>query len=236
MNTTRLVADSLWQCLCPFLTQSALSGSRGLLTRRPRATVQCLAVVKPSKRRALSQASQEAVAAPESSRERANHHNLLASVPDEQARKKLPVFESFAQLDNPRRRKPKFEATTGLRKAGQGEKRELILEDESTPILYEIAQVQAGLGNGDEVLRIVRHLVEQRKERPSLRLYSALILCNVNPSQGAAWRVIALLEEMADEGISLDVGICHQVLKVNKPAKVGYETLWCAIMKKASDI
>lgn len=94
--------------------------------------------------------------------------------------------------------------------------RNLVLEDETTPVLYEMARAAAGLGNTLDVKRIVEHLVRDRKEEPNLRLYSALILSNVNPSDGAAWRVASLLEEMIEEGLTIDEGICHDALKVRK--------------------
>lgn len=142
------------------------------------------------------------------------YYNPLTKKTSPERRSKLPTFESFGHLDKPRRKKAKFEDTTGIRPPGQGDKRNLVLEDESTPILYEMARTAAGLGNTSDVKRIVEHLVRDRKEKPSLRLYSALILSNVNPSEGAAWRVASLLEEMVEEGLIMDVGICHDVLKV----------------------
>ncbi|EMC96834.1 hypothetical protein BAUCODRAFT_47033, partial [Baudoinia panamericana UAMH 10762] len=45
-------------------------------------------------------------------------------------------------------------------------------------------------------------------------LYSALILSNVDASEGAAWRVTEYLEEMREAGLQPDVGICHAALKV----------------------
>lgn len=212
MSTSKLVADSLWQCLCPSFTPHTFSNSRAILSRQRRPTAQCLATARPAGQRASSEARRDAF---EFERKRNTiFYNPLASIPTAESRSKIPTFESFADLDTPRRKKPKFEASTGIREAGQGEKRELILENETTPMLYDMARTKAGLGRTRDVQDIVHHLVAERKEKPSLRLYSALILSNINPSHGAAWRVASLLEEMADEGIVPDVGICHDVLKV----------------------
>lgn len=212
MSTSKLVADSLWQCLCPSFTPHTFSNSRAILSRQRRPTASCLATARPTGSRAASRYE----AFDYERRRNTIIYNPLASIPTAESRSKIPTFESFADLDTPRRKKPKFEASTGIRKAGQGEKRELILENESTPMLYDMARTKAGLGRTRDVQDIVQHLVTERKEKPSLRLYSALILSNINPSEGAAWRVASLLEEMADEGIVPDVGICHDVLKVRK--------------------
>ncbi|KAL1305537.1 hypothetical protein AAFC00_007147 [Neodothiora populina] len=136
-----------------------------------------------------------------------------------------PIFDSFTDLDpqssarpRPRSaasaedRKIKYETTTGIRKSGS--KRELKLHDESTPILYDMARYAASTGDATRARAIVEFLVSERREEPNARLYAVLILANLNPRLGAAWRVAALLQEMGTENINMDVGICHDVLKV----------------------
>ena len=73
-------------------------------------------------------------------------------------------------------------------------------------------------GKTKEVKALVEHLVHERQEEPNLRLYAALILANVNPSEGSVTEVNALLEEMMEEGLSPDSGICHDIIKVGQPA------------------
>lgn len=57
-------------------------------------------------------------------------------------------------------------------------------------------------------------LVRERKERPSVEMYTALILSNVGYEQGTAWRVAELLEDMEKDGLHPSVETCHAVLKV----------------------
>lgn len=90
----------------------------------------------------------------------------------------------------------------------------LQLEQESTSDLYGRLQKVAPTGNARECRKIVEHLVAERRERPNLQLYNALILSNVDHEHGAAWRVSDLLDEMHADGLQMDVGICHAVLKV----------------------
>jgi tetratricopeptide (TPR) repeat protein len=61
---------------------------------------------------------------------------------------------------------------------------------------------------------LAEYLVRTRREKPNLQLYRALILSNIDTKHGAAWRVSDLLDEMVAEGLQMDVGICHAVLKV----------------------
>lgn len=208
MSTSRLVADSLWQCLCPSFTSHTLANSRAILGRRRRPElVKCLGSTSRSGQRASSQARRDA---------QVKHYpalgfyNPLGDVPNAETRSQVPTFASFG--NHAQRKKPKFEASTAIRTPRQ--KREQTFQDEPIPRLYEMARAAAGLGKTQDVCKIVKHLVVERREHPSLRLYSILILANVNPLEGAAWRVAALLEEMAKEGLTMDVGICHDVLKV----------------------
>lgn len=69
-------------------------------------------------------------------------------------------------------------------------------------------------GKHGQAVKLVEHLVRERREEPNAELYHSLILANVSCDEGAAWRVHDLLDEMEKEGLQPDVGICHAVLKV----------------------
>jgi hypothetical protein len=56
-------------------------------------------------------------------------------------------------------------------------------------------------------------LVAEFGEKPNLRIYASLILANARP-EGSVAEVRALLEEMEGEGVELDEGACHDVLRV----------------------
>lgn len=88
------------------------------------------------------------------------------------------------------------------------------LDHESTSDLYGYLKSAAAKGNVRECRRLAEYLVGTRRERPNLQLYNALILSNVDHEHGAAWRVSELLDEMQADGLQMDVGICHAVLKV----------------------
>ncbi|KAI9824410.1 MAG: hypothetical protein M1832_001945 [Thelocarpon impressellum] len=79
--------------------------------------------------------------------------------------------------------------------------------------VYQKAQLLASKGQCDDVQACVRHLVKERHEKPGLRLYSMLLLANVDPLRGSTGTVAALLKEMDDEGIISDSAVYHNVLK-----------------------
>jgi len=203
MRTSKLVTDSLWQCLCPSFTRHSLRQSIAVLGAR-RSVSQCLGSPSTNRKPFSSQARLNNEGAPSSQ---------LKTEAEDEAQNRPPLFGSLTDLDNPRRTRPKFEASTGIRQSGS--KRQINFDDETTPILYEMARMSASHGYTNDVRNIVNYLVTRRREQPNLRLYGALILSNVNPTEGAAWRVATLLEEMAEEGLSMDVGICHDVLKAS---------------------
>ena len=62
----------------------------------------------------------------------------------------------------------------------------------------------------------VRILVEERGEKPNLRLYDALLLANADHEHGSASEVARILEEMENEGLTPDSATYHAVLRVNK--------------------
>lgn len=190
MNAGQLAVDGLWQCLCPAFRPATLARSYRQVGAATRPRAQCL-VASRTRRGAASQARIEAAQF---------HHG-----------QSYKLFES----NDPRRLpgRPKGVTTPRMR-AVQGRRERPHLDQEHTPFLYELLRTAASKGETKEVDRIVEILVQDRLEEPNLRLYGSLILVNVHPFHGSVGRVNALLEEMAEEGLVMDVGLCHDVLKV----------------------
>ncbi len=86
--------------------------------------------------------------------------------------------------------------------------------DTSTAELHSLLRRYAARGHISRVNELVERLIRERHEQPNARLYEALILVNVNREEGSAARVAALQEELTEEGLMTDNGICHAALKV----------------------
>lgn len=71
--------------------------------------------------------------------------------------------------------------------------------------------------NGDyfQVQKLLALLVQQHNEKPNLKLYRAALLANTDPQHGSAANVLSLLEEMLEEGLIWDSGVCHAAIKVS---------------------
>jgi hypothetical protein len=85
--------------------------------------------------------------------------------------------------------------------------------NEPTPGLYNHMRGAAIEGKYKLCQYIATILVRDRHEQPNMQLYNFLILSNVGYSEGAAFRVMDLLDEMEKDGLSPDVGTCHAALK-----------------------
>jgi hypothetical protein len=62
-------------------------------------------------------------------------------------------------------------------------------------------------------MAIVRILIKDRRERPDVRMYTAVIHSFVNPEEGTAGKVRRVLDEMTESGVELDAWGCHCVLE-----------------------
>lgn len=231
MSRTRLTADGLWQCLCPSFNASALSQSCRFSTRLARIRPQCIAARAPVRPRCQSSTSIHGHEASRTHRRNyASENNAsvqLAALSNSDTSSKLSVNAS--QIKSSSRNRANKPSTfsknspdakrlpAGHAKFGKYSREDrLQLAQEPTSILYELLRSAASHGNTQEVDVIVTHLVHDRHEAPNLRLYGALMLVNVNVTEGSVSRVNALFQEMEDEGIALDVGICHDILKVRR--------------------
>ncbi|KIW08821.1 uncharacterized protein PV09_00751 [Verruconis gallopava] len=82
--------------------------------------------------------------------------------------------------------------------------------------LYDILRIAAGEGSVPSIFKVqacINVLIKEHGEQPNLRLYSALILAQCR-ADGSVAVVERLLDEMSRDGFELDIGACHDVLKV----------------------
>lgn len=91
------------------------------------------------------------------------------------------------------------------------------LRGRSTSDIYDHLRVAASLGTVASIYKVqacVNYLFTELGEEPNLKIYSALILANCR-ADGSIAEVERLLKEMEfHEGLELDVGACHDLLKV----------------------
>lgn len=135
-------------------------------------------------------------------------------MPPELQQSDLPVMRAWAPLDPGTQSKQfTYDRDTTMRPQ-RAAPRKKEYPSYSTPDLYELAHAAAAQGECKEARQMVEYLVRNRRETPNLRLYSISILANVHPWEGSAKRVAGLLAEMHDEGLQMNVQICHDVLRV----------------------
>ncbi|KAI4736607.1 hypothetical protein E4T50_12912 [Aureobasidium sp. EXF-12298] len=201
-TTPRLVADGLWHCLCPSYNSAPLITGRNALVRHRRPALQCAAtrIARPAAIR------HDSTVAPV-------RFKGTVDVSPELRQSGLPAMNAWAPLDDEAQSK---QYTTTLRTTIRP--RPILKKSSypsySTPDLYELAHAAAAKGNSREAMSLVEYLVQNRRETPNLRLYSISILANIHPTDGSARRVVGLLAEMQDEGLQMNVQICHDVLRV----------------------
>ncbi len=110
----------------------------------------------------------------------------------------------------------------------QGVVRRLIQQKEhTTPAVYQsihdapiwyldrdLARIKAQEGKYIQIVNLIKHLVEERGEKPSLLHYDALICANADAERGSAEAVRTLFTEMKDKGIVPNAELYHNMLKV----------------------
>lgn len=77
--------------------------------------------------------------------------------------------------------------------------------------LEELSIESPNVNSASQILRI---LVRDRRIRPGVRHYRALILANSDAKHGSPGVLRALLEEMEEHGIPADSGTLHAALQV----------------------
>lgn len=200
MSKSKSALDELWACLCPHWTATALTQRPARLSRA-RKLPQCLNA--PSARRAYSAQPQ-----PRWENRSLNEKRLEAK------------SRHFDAVYNPSNQSPATSYKERIpnwhsdQRKGPVEEPVVNFSKESTSSLYSRLKVAAAKGQYDQAREVVEYLVRERREKPSVEHYNALILANTSPSPGTAWRVHELLAEMQQAGLQLDATTCHATLKV----------------------
>ena len=86
---------------------------------------------------------------------------------------------------------------------------------------HNLRQIALG-ANYRQTQECVRILVEERGEKPNLRLYDALLLANADHEHGSASEVARILEEIKSEGLTPDSATYHAILRVKNEQKTLY--------------
>lgn len=186
MPTRPIANDALWRCLCPSFSPPGLA-HRSFVRRQPQ---QQLA-------RRCGSAQRSTLSTP------ARHYTYTAvdrRDPPNAATPGLP-YRSNSALGH----------SASLRQQAKDGASPLVLLP--TLELYERLRIDAAAGRHDDVMNIIRILIRDRRERPNVRLYAALLHSFVNTEKGTAGKIRKVLDEMAEAGVDLDAGGCHAVLE-----------------------
>jgi hypothetical protein len=79
--------------------------------------------------------------------------------------------------------------------------------------LYELLRIAAANGEFRKVQIYAETLMRSHGEEPNLRIYSALILANSHP-HGSIASVKDYIRQLRADGLDLDLGACHDIIKV----------------------
>ena len=200
---SKLAIDELWACLCPSWNATTLLRAPARIPRARRIP-RCLNA--PPTRRAYSAEGQLEDRGRNTRRleARSRHFDAVYNPSDREPakayRESVPVWKYPQQKD--KNSQQAFQET------------EVDLSTVSTNSLYNRLRVAAAQGEYFKTRQLVEFLVRERREKPSVEHYNALILSNISADPGAAWRVHDLLTEMQQAGLQLDAATCHAVLKV----------------------
>lgn len=203
MNARKLAIDPLWQCLCPSWTATPLRYPNRVLAPRKRPALQCANLPTPV--RTISRANKIRII-----QAHGGHVGETQQVLN-------PLYNGPLPPPQPRNplRPSKPISGTGRPKGLPPVNAPINFREEETVALYNYMRGAAIDGKYNLCRTLVEMLVKERGEKPNMQLYNTLILSNISPGQGAAWRVIDLLAEMEQDGLQPDVGTCHAVLKVS---------------------
>jgi hypothetical protein len=201
---SKLAIDELWACLCPSWNATTLLRGPTKI-QRARKIPRCLN--GPPARRAYSTEKQFEDRGLNTKRleARSRHFDAVYNPSDREPakiyRESIPVWKYPQQKDN-------------NQEAYKYQESQVDLSTVSTNSLYNRLRLAAAQGEYYKTRQLVEFLVRERREKPSVEHYNALILSNVSADPGAAWRVHDLLAEMQQAGLQLDAATCHAALKV----------------------
>lgn len=185
MSTSSIVGDGLWRCLCPSFESLSLSTTFAPIRTR-RGNVHALPRQRPSRTQARF------------------HHPIFAS-----RRRESPIFRPSEQHNASRKLGP-----TGIFGSQRRKQPPTDLVHLPTPELYERLGLFSADGQCEAVDRVINILIRDRQQPPNLRMYSAILHSYANPEEGTAGKIRKILDDMEEDGIELDAGACHSVLKV----------------------
>lgn len=89
-----------------------------------------------------------------------------------------------------------------------------LLRRTRTQAVYQRMRFSALRGETLRTREIASFLLSEREAKPDLALYSSLIRSQCNNASGSVLWAKSYLEELLDEGLEPDSGICHDLLKV----------------------
>ncbi|KAK5113689.1 hypothetical protein LTR62_003316 [Meristemomyces frigidus] len=196
MSTAKVVIDPLWQCLCPSWAPKSTGRFIESLVTRSRPEIHCRYERRPALVQRRTYSGQAAVYTPLSGTDGRD-----CGIAHE--RRRIPKGAERV----PRREHARISHDKALEEW-------VILAKQPTPYLYTKLRTLALNGKTRQTRELVEFIIRERKEKPTLQLYNALILSNISHDDGAAWRVTEYLDEMRQAGLQMDTGTCHAILKV----------------------
>ncbi|TPX10500.1 uncharacterized protein E0L32_008550 [Thyridium curvatum] len=183
MPGSRVVIDGLWRCLCPSFDLSCLRVAEHSATREI-----------PYRAGSLRLRSNRIQARPfHQTAVRHEYHNIPNGEPD----------HSGKQSDR----------TSPLLKAKDRQSETHALRSTPVPIIYDaLRELQELPGSARRINRFVKHLIEERGEKPSLRTYELLLRANA-AVRGSADDVRELLKQMRENGVDGSSSVYHAALE-----------------------
>jgi len=222
MPARPFIADGLWRCLCPSFQPALLARRLSIVAApRPRRLPRCPLVRRPPRRlqqTATAEAPNDAPQYTNFGPSASARGGRTRSAPTAAETAYTSSNRAVSRSEEPNRSLP---IKRVLEDVHGGSRRHIKgflpkeLQGMSTEAIYALLRTRARRGYSFWVDGIVTFLVKERKEQPNAKLYSAMILVNVNPQAGSAGFVKSILKEMNEEGISLDTGTCHDILKAS---------------------
>lgn len=79
---------------------------------------------------------------------------------------------------------------------------------------YEDLRKAGTAGDYVRVYDVLKTLIQDRGEQPSRRHYQAMLLANTNAQHGSPAEVARILQQMEDDGLTLDSAAYHAIVKV----------------------
>ncbi|KAF1976632.1 hypothetical protein BU23DRAFT_455456 [Bimuria novae-zelandiae CBS 107.79] len=187
------VNDALWQCLCPRWTQVA--------ARTDSRLIGAASAIRSSTPKRFPHGSTSS-AVP---KQPCHAYNTAANAPKTRP-ESIGAFDSFRGGLSDSRGAPN-ESYFEQNVAPDGYARR------SSDELYAYLRVAATKELHSDVMKMLRVLIMEKRERPNLAMYTALLHSYASPQWGSAGKIRKALEDMAIAGIELDARACECTLE-----------------------